>query len=204
MPRYSQANRLMSVTTPLGPDVLLLQRVTGAEAVSRLFRFELEMLAESTATVKFDSILGKSVTVSLVMPADDSKRYINGIVSRFSQGGRRPSAEGSATFTTIAPRWSPSSGRSPAITRAGSSSSIAVPDILKKVLTGLNVELSAPGRVQAARLLRPVPRDGLRLRQPADGGRGDLLLLHALPTAPTRWWSPTRSRASRTCRARRR
>src|SRR5262249_28249193 len=99
MPRYSQANRLLSVTTPLGTDVLLLQGITGVEAVSRLFRFELDLLAESTASVKFDSILGQNVTVSLAMPAVDSKRYINGIVSRFSQSGRRPSADGSATLT---------------------------------------------------------------------------------------------------------
>jgi type VI secretion system secreted protein VgrG len=146
MPRYSQANRLMSVTTPLGPDVLLLQRVTGAEAVSRLFRFQLEMLAESIATVKFDSILGKSVTVSLVMPAVDSNRYINGIVSRFSQGGRRPSADGSATLTVyraeVVPQfWTLTRNHQSRIFQQ-----LSVPDILKKVLTGLTVRYQLQGQ----------------------------------------------------------
>ncbi len=136
----------MSVTTPLGTDVLLLQRVTGAEAVSRLFRFQLEMLAESTATVKFDSILGKSVTVSLAMPALDSKRYINGIVSRFSQGGRRPSADGGATLNTFRAEVVPQFWT---LTRNHQSrifQQLSVPDILKKVLTGLKVSYQLQGQ----------------------------------------------------------
>ena len=63
MPQYTQANRLMAVSTPLGTDVLLLQQVSGAEAVSRLFRFQLEFLAESSTDIAFDQILGQSVTV---------------------------------------------------------------------------------------------------------------------------------------------
>jgi type VI secretion system secreted protein VgrG len=145
MPKYSQANRLLSVSTPLGNDVLLLQRVTGVEAVSRLFQFELEMLAESTATVKFDSILGQGVTVSMVMPADSSRRYINGIVSRFSQGGRKPSAMGGATFTVyraeVVPQfWTLTRNHQSRIFQQ-----LSVPDILKKVLTGLKVTYHLQG-----------------------------------------------------------
>jgi type VI secretion system secreted protein VgrG len=145
MPKYSQTNRLLSVSTPLGTDILLLQRVTGVEAVSRLFRFELEMLAESHATIPFDKILGQSVTVTLVMPAVDSKRYINGIVSRFSQGGRRPSALGGGTFTVyraeVVPQfWTLTRNHQSRIFQQ-----IAVPDILKQVLTGLKVSYQLQG-----------------------------------------------------------
>ena len=66
--------------------------------MSRLFRYELELLADSTTTIAFDNVLGQGVTVTiLVMPGGDSKRYFNGIVSRFSQGERRsPRPRGAA------------------------------------------------------------------------------------------------------------
>src|SRR5262249_39961936 len=109
------------------------------------FRFELDLLAESTATVKFDSILGQGVTVTLVMPADGSKRYINGIVSRFGQGGRRPSAQGGATFTLYRAEVVPKLWM---LTRNHQSrifQQLAVPDILKQVLTGLDVSYQLQG-----------------------------------------------------------
>ena len=62
---------------------------------------------------------------------------------------------------------------------------MTVPDILKKVLDGPRRRPTRlQGHVRAARLLRPVPRDRLQLRQPADGRRGDLLLLHARRRRP--------------------
>ncbi|MGP0065851.1 MAG: type VI secretion system Vgr family protein [Isosphaeraceae bacterium] len=142
--KYSQANRPLSVSTPLGTDVLLLQGFSGEEVMSRLFRFELEMLAESSATIAFDAILGQSVTVTLVMP-DGTPRYINGIVSRFSQGQRISSSQGSATFTTYRAEVVPQLWM---LTRSYQSrifQQLAVPDILKKVLTGLSVTYQLQG-----------------------------------------------------------
>jgi type VI secretion system secreted protein VgrG len=130
----------------LGTDVLLLQRVTGVEAVSQLFRFQFEMLAESTATVKFESILGQSVTASLVMPAVESKRYINGIVSRFSQGRRRPSVEGSATLNTYRAEVVPQFWKLTRNYQSRIFQQLSVPDILKKVLTGLKVSYQLQGQ----------------------------------------------------------
>ena len=43
---YSQQNRLISLTTPLGEDVLLLAAFSGQEAISRLFSFHLDLLSE--------------------------------------------------------------------------------------------------------------------------------------------------------------
>ena len=40
-------HRLLSVTTPLGPDAFLLTGFSGKEGLSRLFQFELEMLSET-------------------------------------------------------------------------------------------------------------------------------------------------------------
>ena len=99
MATYTQANRHMSVQfANLGADDLLLQHFSGEEYVSKLFRFELELLASSTTTIAFDNVLGQGVTVTILM-AGGAERYFNGIVSRFSQGPQVPSAQGTGTFT---------------------------------------------------------------------------------------------------------
>ena len=144
MPKYSQANRPMAVSTPLGPDVLLLQQFSGSEFLSRLFRFQLELLAESSTDIAFDQILGQSVTVTLQMP-DGSSRYFNGIVNRFSQGQQIPSPMGSAFFTRYQAEIVPQLWL---LTRKAQSrifQQIAVPDILKQVLTGLSVDYQLQG-----------------------------------------------------------
>ncbi len=83
---YTQDNRVMSIETPLGKDVLLLRGFSGVEAVSRLFRFNLDLISEQPE-IDFDAIVGKRVTITLKR-ADDTPRFFNGFISRFSQGGR--------------------------------------------------------------------------------------------------------------------
>jgi type VI secretion system secreted protein VgrG len=82
---YRQANRLLSVTTALGGDELILSSFHGSESISRPFRFNLEMSSEDS-NIAFDSVVGKDVTVKIQL-ADGGYRYFNGLVSRFSQGG---------------------------------------------------------------------------------------------------------------------
>ena len=41
MTTYTQKNRPLAVTTPLGPDALLLTGFTGSEGISQLFHFGL-------------------------------------------------------------------------------------------------------------------------------------------------------------------
>lgn len=86
MPLYTQAGRLISLTTPLGDDKLLLTGFTGREAISRLFDFRLTALSEDTA-IDFTQIVGQSVTINLVQ-SNDSPRYFNGIVSHFACTGK--------------------------------------------------------------------------------------------------------------------
>jgi len=83
---YTQENRLMAIATPLGDDAVLLASLSGEEAISRLFRFDLELLS-TMESIDFNAIVGKNVTVRLTL-ADGSDRYFNGFISRFSQGGR--------------------------------------------------------------------------------------------------------------------
>jgi type VI secretion system secreted protein VgrG len=80
-----QAARALRIDTPLGADALLLRSFSGQEAVSQLFRFQLELLSEHD-DIDFDSIVGKNVTVHLQIV--DSERNLNGFISRFAQGGR--------------------------------------------------------------------------------------------------------------------
>jgi type VI secretion system secreted protein VgrG len=82
---YSQQERLIALTTPLGEDVLLLAGFSGHEAISRLFSFHLDLLSEQ-GPVDFTKIIGQNVTIS-VAQADKTERYFNGMVSQFAQSG---------------------------------------------------------------------------------------------------------------------
>ena len=88
MGEYTQANRMIRVETVLGKDALLLQSFRGQESVSRLFHFDLYMHSENRS-IQMDSIVGKKATVVVVLP-DKKERYINGIISSFSQAGSTP------------------------------------------------------------------------------------------------------------------
>lgn len=79
----TQENRLLSIDTPLGTDVLLLTGFMGTEHISTPFSFELNTLSEYHS-IPFADIIGQNVTVSIVL-ADGSLRYFNGIISRFAQ-----------------------------------------------------------------------------------------------------------------------
>jgi type VI secretion system secreted protein VgrG len=82
---FTQTDRALKIDTPLGPDVLLLRSISGQEAVSQLFRFQLELLSERD-DVSFDDIVGKNVTIHV--ETLDSHRIFNGFINRFSQGSR--------------------------------------------------------------------------------------------------------------------
>jgi type VI secretion system secreted protein VgrG len=77
--------RVMEITTPLGPDVLLFHAMHAREELSRVGEIKLDLLSLKS-DIKLDDILGKNVTVK-VMLQDDSPRHFNGYVTRFSQGG---------------------------------------------------------------------------------------------------------------------
>jgi type VI secretion system secreted protein VgrG len=138
MDTYKQANRPITVTTPLERDTLLLIGFSGQETISELFSYELELLAKNKTQVPFDKLLGQSITVQVLLP-NGKGRYFNGICSRVSQCGR------DETFTSyrmeIVPRlW--------LFTRKVQSrifQRMTVPDILKKVLEGLEVDFEISG-----------------------------------------------------------
>ena len=85
MATHSQKKRQLSVSTPLGDDVLLLSKMQGNEALGRLFEYRLDMYSERK-DIDFAAVLGKKMTVKVEMP-DDSQREFSGIVTRFACSG---------------------------------------------------------------------------------------------------------------------
>jgi type VI secretion system secreted protein VgrG len=103
MPTYTQTDRPLAITTPLGKDVLLLTAFRGQEAISRLFSFQVDLLAEAQREIRFDRILGQNVTVEMLL-ADGEKRHFNGIIRRFSK------MRATTPLCISTPNWRPSFG----------------------------------------------------------------------------------------------
>jgi type VI secretion system secreted protein VgrG len=128
---YKQENRLIAIDTPLRKDVLLLAGFHGSEGISRLFNFELAMVSENHS-ISFADIVGKNVTVSVVL-ADASKRYFNGVISRFAQGRGGGDKGGDPRFSSYRATMVPWPWL---LTRTADSrifQKLSVPDIIDKV-----------------------------------------------------------------------
>ncbi|MEO8053544.1 MAG: type VI secretion system tip protein TssI/VgrG [Acidobacteriota bacterium] len=137
---YSQSGRRLKVTTPLGPDVLILNGFSGHEAISRPFQFQLECVAENDKAkqVVFDALLGQKITAEIAMPGG-SPRYLNGTCLRVAEGAR------DATFTRFVLDLVPQALLLARKTQSRIFQQISVPDILKKVLVGLDVSWEIQG-----------------------------------------------------------
>jgi type VI secretion system secreted protein VgrG len=135
---FTQANRLLSLTTPLGKDALLLVGLQGHEGISELFTFQLEFYAPKETAVPFDKLLGQAATLRLITA--NGTRYFHGILSRLSQGKR------DELFTyfraeLVPPLW--------LLTRKIQSrifQHLSIPDIIKHVLPTANVTYEIQGR----------------------------------------------------------
>lgn len=84
MALYTQINRLIQISTPLGEDELLLRDLTGVEAISQPFHFRLNLLSIN-ASIDYKKMIGQKVTMTILLD-EEKKRYISGHVSTFSQG----------------------------------------------------------------------------------------------------------------------
>lgn len=93
-PDLEDAQRLLTLDTPLGPGALLVRAVTGEEAISRLFSFELE-LASPRRSIPPEALLGEPVSLGLRL-ASGARRHWHGIVSRLEWAGR--DAEGLTAY----------------------------------------------------------------------------------------------------------
>ena len=80
----AQQTRLVRVDSPLGAEVLQLQRMEGREELGRPFAYELELISENP-DLPLDGLLGKPASLALELH-DGSRRHFHGIVAACSQG----------------------------------------------------------------------------------------------------------------------
>jgi type VI secretion system secreted protein VgrG len=140
----TQHGRLLNLSTPLPADFLLPQQLTVSEGLSKLFRVGIDMLHEedqaSYAPTQVDpqKLIGQAMSVEMLQ-TDGPKRYVHGICIEFVQGNR--STRYTAYHAELVPQaW--------LLTQRAQSrifQNISVPDILKKVLTGLEVTYEIQG-----------------------------------------------------------
>ncbi len=143
MPSYSQADRHMAVTTPLGKDALLLEVLTGTEALSEPFHFELGLLAPP-GQIDFGTLLGQSVTVQFEV-ASSGTRYVNGIVSRFARGAEVRGSGGDVTFVRHRAEVVPQLWLLGLQSQSRIFQQLSIPDILKQVFSSLTVKFELQG-----------------------------------------------------------
>ncbi len=132
MPDITQENRLLAITTPAGKDVLLLDRLSGEEGVSRPFRFVVDLVADvqngDPSKVMPHKVVGQAFTIRIALE-DGKSKYINGICESFSTGP--VDAEFAHYSATVVPWFS--------LLNLSSNCSIfsdmAVPDIIQKVVS---------------------------------------------------------------------
>ncbi|MBW2570377.1 MAG: type VI secretion system tip protein VgrG, partial [Deltaproteobacteria bacterium] len=130
---YTQENRLIAIDTPLGKDALLLAGFKGIERISGLFSFELNLLSENH-NITFEDIIGKNVTVSIIL-ADGDKRFFNGIISSFSQGRGSSEADKDSPFSHYAATMVPWFWLLKRTADSRIFQKLSVPDIVEKIFT---------------------------------------------------------------------
>ena len=98
-----QENRLLTLKTPLGDDVLLLTSFSGHEEMSRSFEFFLQMISDDNA-IQAKDIVGKAATVAIEL-ADNSFRYFHGIINSFSAGDEDEKGRRNYSATMVPWLW---------------------------------------------------------------------------------------------------
>src|SRR5215203_5670319 len=135
----TQDGRLMSISTPLGKDYLLVNRFTAHEGLSQLFSFDVELLHEENevsfnpTAVDPHSLIGQAVTI-YIAATDGSKREFTGMVNKFSQGNR--DVRFSYYYVSVVAHVLHLTQKS----QSRIFQQLSVPDILKKVFTGFQVK----------------------------------------------------------------
>lgn len=138
MGSYTQENRALKITTPLGPNALLPVAFQGREGISELFHYQLELLADKDTPVSFEKLIGQKVHVELAL-SGEGVRHFHGIVTELTEGA----ADEAFLYyrMTIAPAlWRLTRRQGFRIFQDQS-----VPDILKEVLADLDVRYQLVG-----------------------------------------------------------
>ena len=79
----TQTDRLLTVTTPLGADAVLLTGFRGREELSRPFAFQLDLVTDTP--IAASDVVGKAVSWQVVFP-DEAPRHFHGLVRSLAVG----------------------------------------------------------------------------------------------------------------------
>jgi len=90
---------LVSITTPLAGNVLILRQAKYTEQLGVPFEMDVELVS-ADGSVCFKDILGKNVTVRL--ETSDTRRFFNGIVTGFKQ---KENLNGNAVYAATVGPW---------------------------------------------------------------------------------------------------
>src|SRR5688572_29541016 len=126
---FTQDNRFLRMTTPLGPNVLLIESFTVSEHVSETFEIEIDALADVGKSIDVEKLLGQSVTVHVRLdPETDKERCFNGIVREVRVGTQSDRFQG-YRLSVVPKVWLATLSQNFRLFE-----NMTVPDILKKVL----------------------------------------------------------------------
>jgi type VI secretion system secreted protein VgrG len=135
MADFSQKDRLMELSTPLGPDKLLLEQFHGNEGLSELFAFELTVLEPGIVPFKFEALMGQPITVKvLLIGAEKKYRFFNGICVRIADMGGVAGPSGPDTFRRYQLSMVPKLWLLTKKTNSRHFQSKSVPNILEEIL----------------------------------------------------------------------
>jgi type VI secretion system secreted protein VgrG len=84
---FTQDNRFLKLTSPLGADVMLIESFTISERVSDTYELEVEALVPVGTAVAVSKLLGETATVSVgLSPESETKRHFSGIIREVHVG----------------------------------------------------------------------------------------------------------------------
>ena len=102
-PSYSQANRQLAIQTPLGDNVLLLEALDGAEALSSLFGYALRVRAFNDA-IDPSQLITKSVDWQIALDGGGWRQF-NGCVATYSGGEAMARGQRSYVLNVVPWLW---------------------------------------------------------------------------------------------------
>ena len=132
MGTYTQTNRPIKVESTFGADALLVEHFSGEEAISTPFEYVLDCLSES-ATHDGKKAVRSPIGVAIELPSG-GKRYIHGVVRRFSHLGR------DVIFTRYRLEIVPAYWFATQHTNNRIFQKLSIPEIAEKVLKELKVD----------------------------------------------------------------
>ena len=146
MAKATQDERLLSISTSLGKDYLLLNRLEWTESISKLFEFRVQLLvdeSESTnnrvaSPLDLKGILGQGATISIDQN-EAGVRYLNGMFNSIAFAGR------DEHFTYYNATIVPQIWQTTQVHQSRIFQNKNIEDILKTVLTGFKLKFKLQG-----------------------------------------------------------